>query len=164
MAPAATVTLAGAAAIAGLLLVNAMTAPGAVAATASVTVPVTLFDPTAGFGLIASVSGGFTVSTTCFVTPVEEALIVAVFWAATCFVVTGNVAEVAPAATVTLAGTVATAVLPLLSVTTMPPAGAGSVSVTLPFAVFGATTGFGDSDRDANAGRRVRFADFAAPL
>jgi hypothetical protein len=66
--------------------------------------------------------------------------------------VTGKVAEVAPAATVTLGGAVAAAVLPLLSDTTMPPAGAASVSFTVPFAGFGATTVVGETDTDANAG------------
>jgi len=50
----------------------------------------------------------------------------------TALVVTVNVAVVAFAATVTLEGTVAAAVLLLLSATTAPPAGAGPFNVTVP--------------------------------
>lgn len=50
----------------------------------------------------------------------------------TVFVVTVKVAVVAPAATVTFAGTVATEVLLLERVTAMPPAGAGPLRVTVP--------------------------------
>ncbi len=50
----------------------------------------------------------------------------------TVVVVTVNVAVVAPAVTVTLAGTVATAVLLLVSVTTAPPVGAALLNVTVP--------------------------------
>ena len=52
--------------------------------------------------------------------------------AATALVLTANVALVAPAATVTLEGTVAAAVLLLESATCAPPAGAGPLSVTAP--------------------------------
>jgi hypothetical protein len=52
--------------------------------------------------------------------------------AATTKVVTVNVALVAPTGTVTLAGTVATAVLLLERVTRAPPVRAGPLSVTLP--------------------------------
>ena len=47
-------------------------------------------------------------------------------------VVMVNVAEVAPAATVTLPGTCAAAVLLLDRLTTAPPAGAGPVNLTVP--------------------------------
>src|SRR5437762_586642 len=50
----------------------------------------------------------------------------------TVFVATVNVAVVAPAATVTDAGTVAALVLLLVNATTAPPAGAAALSVTVP--------------------------------
>jgi hypothetical protein len=50
----------------------------------------------------------------------------------TATVVTGNVALVAPAGIVTLAGTVVAVVLLLMRVTTAPPLGAGPLSMTLP--------------------------------
>ena len=52
--------------------------------------------------------------------------------AATALVPTGKVALVAPAGTVTLPATVATAELLLDSVTCAPPPGAGPLSVTVP--------------------------------
>src|SRR6516162_3136170 len=50
----------------------------------------------------------------------------------TALVATVNVAVVAPAATVTEAGTVAALVLLLVNATTAPPAGAAALSVTVP--------------------------------
>ena len=50
----------------------------------------------------------------------------------TALVLTVNVALLAPAATVTVAGTVAVDVLPLERETTAPPVGAGPLSVTVP--------------------------------
>jgi hypothetical protein len=55
-------------------------------------------------------------------------------------VVTVNAALVAPAATVTLAGTRASVVLLLESATCAPPAGAGPLSVTVPIEEFPPTT------------------------
>jgi len=74
--------------------------------------------------------------------------------AATALVLTVNVALVAPAATVTLEGTLAAAVLLLESVTCAPPVGAGPLSVTVPVEEFPPVTlvGFSESEereRDA---------------
>src|SRR5260370_959854 len=52
--------------------------------------------------------------------------------AVTVLVLTVNVALLAPAGTVTVAGTVAAAVLLLVRLTTAPPLGAGPLSVTVP--------------------------------
>jgi len=52
--------------------------------------------------------------------------------AVTVLVLTMNVALLAPAATVTLAGTIAAAVLSLIRETAAPPVGAGPLRVTVP--------------------------------
>ena len=57
--------------------------------------------------------------------------------------VTAKVALVDPDGTVTLAGTVTAAVLPLDRVTTAPPDGAAAVSVAVPWTVVPAVTLFG---------------------
>ena len=67
------------------------------------------------------------------------------------FAVTVNVAVVAPAATVTVAGTVAAALLDA-SVTTAPPAGAAAVNVTVPVTVLPAVTDAALSVSVDNAG------------
>ena len=76
--------------------------------------------------------------------------------------VTAKVALVAPAATVTDAGTWAAAVFELLSVTIAPPAGAGPFSVTVPVEDVPPTTEVGDSPtelRAAAAGSTVKVAE-----
>jgi hypothetical protein len=89
--------------------------------------------------------------------------------ALTLAVVTVNVALVAPAGTVTLAGTVATLVLPLLNDTTAPPLGAAPLRVTVPCEVFPPTTVPGlrlteDRVGPAAAGVTVSVAFFVVPL
>ncbi len=75
--------------------------------------------------------GGLTVSVAVRVTPASVAVMVAAVGVAVELVATVKVALAAPAATVTLAGTVAAAAL-LESATTEPPDGAALVKVTLP--------------------------------
>jgi hypothetical protein len=72
----------------------------------------------------------------------------AVLTADTTLVVTVNVAEVLPAATVMLVGTVAADVLLLERVTTAPPVGAAPLRVTVPVEGLAPVTLLGFSDTD----------------
>ena len=89
--------------------------------------------------------------------------------AATALVPTVNVAEVAPAATVTLAGTWATAVLLLESVMSAPPEGAAALRVTVPVEEFPPVTLVGFKLKDERvdgggaAGVTVSEADLVIP-
>src|SRR2546426_9254365 len=86
--------------------------------------------------------------------------------AATALVVTVNGALVAPAGTVTLAGTVAAAVLSLDSVTCAPPAGAGPSSVAVPVELLPPVTvvGFTPSEERRTARFTMRVAVRVTPL
>src|SRR5438445_13641985 len=72
--------------------------------------------------------------------------------AVTALVLTVNVALVAPAATVTLEGTVATDVSLLESATCAPPDGAGPLSVTMPVEEFPPVTLVGLNVREVRVG------------
>ena len=82
-------------------------------------------------------------------TPPAVAEIVTDVLAALGDVVTMNVAELPPAGTVTLAGTLATEGLLLDSATAFPPAGAGPLRVTVPVEELPAFTVEGESVNDA---------------
>jgi len=132
--PAATVTLAGTAATAGLVLESVTTASPAGAGALRVTVPVEAVPPVTLVGLRLKeerVVAGVTVSTAELLAPPYVAEIVTVVEAITELVDTVKSALVVPAATVTLAGTVATLVS-VPSATTAPPAGAAPLRITVP--------------------------------
>ena len=83
--------------------------------------------------------------------------------AATDEVVTVNVALLAPAATLTLAGTPATGVLLLVRDTSAPPDGAAAVSVTVPVEEFPPVTDVGLTLTALNAGDQRRSGAAAPP-
>jgi hypothetical protein len=167
VAPAATVTLAGTVATDVLLLLSVTTAPPVGAALLNVTVPVEELPPVTlvGFRLTDETAGAFTVKAALCV-PLYVPEIVTEVVVPTATVVTVNVALVAPAATVTFAGTAATDVLLLLSVTTAPPVGAALLNVTVPVEELPPVTLVGfrlTPERAAPGAVTVRFAE-AVPL
>src|SRR5271167_2252662 len=165
VAPAATVTLAGTVA-AALLLDKVTDSPPVGAALPKVTVPVDEVPPVTevGFSVTDDTTGGFTVNTAVLVPPLKVAEMVADAVLATAVVVTVKVAVVAPAATVTLAGTVAAALL-LDKVTDSPPVGAALPKVTVPVDEVPPVTevGFSVTD-DTTGGFTVNTAVLVPPL
>ena len=145
VAPAATVTLAGTVAAAGILLDSATVLCEAVptAGAFNVTVAVEFVDPPntlVGFRVSDNTpGGGVTVSTAPWLPPFSVPEIFAALAAATARLVTLKLADVAPAFTVTVAGTVAAARLPLESVTVLcavvPAAGPFNVTVPVAFVI-----------------------------
>ena len=117
---------------------------------------------------VSAVGAGVTVRVADRVTPPPVAETRTLVDAVTAFVDTVKVALVAPAGTVTLAGTVPTAVLLLASVTTIPPLGAGPLRVTVPWDEFPPVTLAGlrltpDTVTAAGAGFTVSVADRVTP-
>jgi hypothetical protein len=168
--PAGTVTLAGTLAMAELLLESATTAPPDGAAPLNVTVPWEELPPVTLVGLTPSderATGGggggvpacVTVSVAVRVTPSDAEMVTEVD-ALTEEVATVKVALAAPAGTVTLAGTLATAELLLESATTAPPDGAAPLNVTVPWEALPPVTLVGFSAR----ADRETVGDGAGPL
>jgi len=145
-APAATVTLAGTLATVTLLLDSATIAPAVGAAAVNVTVPVAPVPPTTLAGVtvtedkLGAAGTGVTVSTAEREAPAKVPEIVTAAVAVTGVVVIVKLALVAPAGTVTLAGTPATVALLLPRVTVAPPAGAAVLSVAVAVADVPPTT------------------------
>ena len=145
-----------------LLLESVTCTPPAGAAALNVTVPRDDCKPPTtlvGFSVSEVSVGagggtGCTVSEEALLTPPYAPVMVTTVDAATALVLTVNVALVAPAATVTLAGTWATVVLLLESVTCAPPVGAGPLNVTAPVDEFPPTTlvGFRLNELSVTAG------------
>jgi hypothetical protein len=160
VAPAETVTLAGTVAAPVLELVSDTSAPPTGAPAVRVTVPVELLPPTTVVGLSETAerldeADGLTVSVAERVTPCRVAVIVTLVVDATASVVTVKVALVALLATVTVAGTVATAVLLLESATTAPPVAAGPVSVMVPVALVPPVTVAGETPSEVGTAART---------
>jgi len=163
--PAGTVTVLGTLAF-ELPLDRLTTVPPGPAAPVRVAVPVEVFPPITVVGESVKLESvaGVMVKLAVDVVPPWVAEITAVVVADTATVVTVNVAVEAPAGTVTVAGTVALG-LPELRLTTVPPAAAFPLSVTVPVEGFPPKTAKGDSARPERiAGLTVSVADCAAVL
>ena len=153
--PARMFTLGGTLATAGFALDNPTVMPPAGAGWVIVTVPVDALLPMTPDGLSATVAmlaAGLTVSSTDVLEPANEAVIETVVEVATAYVVMVNGVVDAPALNDTVAGTVATAVLLLLSATVSPPSGAGPFSVTVAAEVAPPRSVDGLADKDDGVG------------
>jgi hypothetical protein len=133
VAPAGTATLAGVE-TAELLSDIATTIPPSGAGAFNVTIPVEVLPPLTLLGLTdkVEIDTGLTVKVAVFVVAPRLAVMVTAVEAVIGVVLTTNVADVAPANTVTLTGTVAMGLLSV-NVTIVPPAGAAPLRFTVPF-------------------------------
>ncbi len=143
VAPAATTTFAGTVAL--VSLADSVTVvPPVGAAPSRVTVPVEVLPPTTDVGETDTLTsaGGLIVSVPVLVVEPCVPVMVAVVIVATGVVLTVNVAEVAPAAMVTVAGRVALGVFEE-RLTTVPPGPAGPFRVAVPVEGFPPVTAVG---------------------
>jgi hypothetical protein len=174
VAPAGTVTLEGTVTAPALLVERETRAPPLGAGALNVTVPEEGDPPVTLLGFSASdvrvgpeVGCGVTLREAVCVTPPLEAEIVTRMELGDGTVVTWNAALVAPAATVTLGGTVAAEVLLVDNETAAPPLGAGPLRVTLPVEEFPPLTlvGFSVSEERVGSadGVTVSVADLLTP-
>lgn len=149
-----TVTVAGTVAAAVFELESETTRPPAGGPTERKMVPVAPLPPSTVAGDTnrdagpTGGGGGVTVKVALRVAPPKAPLMVADVDVVTDTVLTVKVPLVAPAAMVTLAGTLAVAGLLLESVTTAPPAGAAAVKVAVPVEAAGPTTLVGLTDTE----------------
>jgi hypothetical protein len=165
--PAGIVTLAGTVSALVLLLDSVTTKPPVGAGALIVTVPVTLVPirPVVGLTDTAEAAGGVTVNVADFELPDTVAVMVAMVFALTELVVTVAVVDVAPAGTVTVAGTLAE---PLLleraTVTPAAPAAALSVIVAVEFCAPPRTLVGPSVSVETVYGLSVRLADAVIPF
>ena len=164
-APPKTITLGGGVATGELELARVTEIPALGAGPVNVIVPVEPVPPVTlvGESVSESAVGASTVSVADFVTPSVAEIVTGVL-GATGFVWMLNIADVIPAETVTFAGGEATAELPVVSVTEIPPLGAAPFNVTVPMLVAPPITLLGDRPRVSIAGGfTVSKAFFATP-
>ena len=168
VAPPANVTVDGTLTTDGLVLDSVTSAPPTGAGPLIVTVPVEPFPPITldGFrerDVSKGIFTGRTVRLADRVTPPYKPEIVTAVEPDTALVVIVNVALLAPAATVTLAGTLATEELLLDNDTSAPPAGAGPLIVTVPVEELPRRTLDGFTVTEASTGRMSKLIAFEVP-
>ena len=168
VAPATAVTDVGAASTGDALLVNATTVPPGNAGCERFTVQVVLWFEVSVVNVQvrdAGVGGGSTVTLVDAVAPFSVAVKLAVWFAATVPVEMLNVADIVPAATVTVAGTASTGDALFVNGTTVPPGNPGcerfTVHVVLWFEV--SVVKMHDRDVGVGGGSKVTFT-FAVPF